>query len=322
MLGWIIDTLTCTLELPPHRIERLHELLGQYPRQQKRVAAKAWHKLIGELRSMAMGIPGASSSFSFLQQAFKTGAKRLRLSPAMHDQLDDFRWLAEALATRPTRIAEVVPDAADYVGTYDAANPGAGGVWLPHEQWALPPNSVDTRTLPLAHPPLLWGMSYPRAVQREVVSFDNATSLRWRTLCSQRPPSTATVDFDCARSRNLNLLLDTSVRHRRPKMWSVVQATKSPIANANPLSRRNIFLIRNMADGADEAALPSPRRKRASRDLASLADTDDYGGRRKPGKRQAAIPLPVPDPSPPSPRRLHTVVARQALTESDKNKLD
>ena len=173
ILGWIVDTLAGTVSLPPHRSDRLHQLLSTYPRHRKRVSAAEWHKLVGELRSMALGLPGASSCFSFLQHAFKSGKLRLRLNTAIHDQLDDFRWLAKEVTSRPTRIAEIVPDEADYVGTYDAAKPGAGGVWLPHDSWALPPTPAAKPALPLAHPPLLWRMSYPRSIQREVVSFDN-----------------------------------------------------------------------------------------------------------------------------------------------------
>ena len=31
ILGWLIDTVARTIELPPHRLERLYKLLGAFP---------------------------------------------------------------------------------------------------------------------------------------------------------------------------------------------------------------------------------------------------------------------------------------------------
>jgi len=59
ILGWLIDTVRQTIVLPPHRIERLMEILSLVPPQQKRISLLKWQKLLGELRSMLLGIPGA-----------------------------------------------------------------------------------------------------------------------------------------------------------------------------------------------------------------------------------------------------------------------
>jgi len=50
VLGWVIDTVNMTIHLPPHRIDRLWELLDSIPRHQKRTSVKKWHKVLGELR--------------------------------------------------------------------------------------------------------------------------------------------------------------------------------------------------------------------------------------------------------------------------------
>jgi hypothetical protein len=69
VLGWIIDTTTLTLRLPPHRINRLAELLDSIPRSQHRTSVKKWHKVLGELRSMALALPGSRNIFSTMQNA-------------------------------------------------------------------------------------------------------------------------------------------------------------------------------------------------------------------------------------------------------------
>ena len=103
MLGWILDSVAMTLTLPPRRLQRLAELLESIPTTQKRLSIKKWHKLLGELRSMALALPGARGLFSHLQvaqQSLQHG--RSRLHRGFHDAINDFRWLQTELASRPT----------------------------------------------------------------------------------------------------------------------------------------------------------------------------------------------------------------------------
>ena len=51
MLGWIIDTVSMTVHLPPHRAERLAEILASIPITQKRTSVRKWHNVLGELNS-------------------------------------------------------------------------------------------------------------------------------------------------------------------------------------------------------------------------------------------------------------------------------
>jgi hypothetical protein len=48
ILGWIIDTLKMTIELPQHRVDRLAEILESIPRTQKRVSVQKWQQVLGE----------------------------------------------------------------------------------------------------------------------------------------------------------------------------------------------------------------------------------------------------------------------------------
>jgi hypothetical protein len=67
---------------------------------------------------------GGRSLFSTLQEAFRLSTldRRLKLSLAVHGFLNDFRWLAHDLSTRPTRsIAELTPLPESTLGACDAA---------------------------------------------------------------------------------------------------------------------------------------------------------------------------------------------------------
>ena len=80
ILGWQLDTIAGTLELPPHRIARLHELLDAVQPPRKRLPMRDWHRLLGELRSMAPVLPGSWGLFSVLQDALSRGDKgRIRM---------------------------------------------------------------------------------------------------------------------------------------------------------------------------------------------------------------------------------------------------
>jgi hypothetical protein len=129
VLGWIIDLVNMTLTLPERRLKRLGKILAEIGPERKRLALDKWHKLIGELRSMSIAIPGARGLFSHLQAAHKTQANnRLRLTAGFHQALDDFSWLQDSLAQRPTRLQElVVPTNPSLVGTHDASGFGNRG---------------------------------------------------------------------------------------------------------------------------------------------------------------------------------------------------
>ncbi len=160
VLGWLLDTVTQTLELPPHRIDRLQQIF-QSLHGKTRVSAKMWHKVLGELRSMSIGIPGSRGLFSLLQEGLRhTDHHRIRITPEMRDQLSDFEHLASTLHSRPTELAELVPDHPIALGPHDASGTGMGGAWLP-------------ATTHSHIPPTIWRAPFPLHIQKRLVSFSN-----------------------------------------------------------------------------------------------------------------------------------------------------
>ena len=169
VLGWVIDTVAMTIQLPQQRVERLAEILASIPRTQKRTSAKKWHKVLGELRSMALALPGSRNIFSQLQNALSTkkGA-RVTLRKGVHDALDDFRWMHENIASRPTRIAELVPLAPSAEGHHDASGMGAGGVWFPGTHLAQRQGTKNRE-------PVVWRHEWPECVRLRLQTEDNPT---------------------------------------------------------------------------------------------------------------------------------------------------
>jgi hypothetical protein len=113
---------------------------------------------------MTLGLPGSRGLFSTLQTAFQkplAHGHRLRLDENVHDFLDDFRWLAKTLATRPTRIAEIIPSDPRTIGACDAAGSGMGGVHF------VPGHSAGSVR------PIAWRHQFSSTVTAALVSSNN-----------------------------------------------------------------------------------------------------------------------------------------------------
>ena len=166
VLGWIINTIKGTIQLPPHRVERLSELLSSIPRSQKRISARKWYKVLGELRSMSLALPGSRNLFSLMQLALteKVG-QRVSLKKGVHQALDDFRWMLNDITKRPTRIAEIVPLNASAVGHHDASGKGSGGVWFPSAH-IQPRQGFEAS-------PILWRVKWPEKITSRLITEDN-----------------------------------------------------------------------------------------------------------------------------------------------------
>ena len=158
VLGWIIDTIKLTLALQEHRIMRLKEILDSIPPSQKRTSAKKWHKVLGELSSMAVALLGARGLFSQMQLALRTDSKhRINPSKGVRAALDDFRYLHKDIANRPTRLQEIVPLDPVAEKYHDASGFACGGCVIPN-------NTARSRNDECS--PIVWRASFPEAIQK------------------------------------------------------------------------------------------------------------------------------------------------------------
>jgi hypothetical protein len=170
ILGWVIDTTASTIHLPQHRQERLAEILASIPSSQKRISIKKWHKILGELRSMALALPGARSMFSHMQHALSTSqGTRIALRKGVHEALNDFRWMFNDITSRPTRIQELIPLSTSALGFHDSSGSAVGGVWFPHQ--SLHPRKYPN-TIP-SHRPIVWRFQWPSDIVNNLVTSTN-----------------------------------------------------------------------------------------------------------------------------------------------------
>ena len=166
VLGWVVDTVSQTIHLPPHRVQRLHDILEAIQPTQKRIALSKWHSILGELRSMALALPGARNIFSHLQNALKNRkGGRIALRKGTHDTITDFKWMLQNIDSRPTRIAELIPLQPSALGHHDASGLGAGGVWFPAP--SLNPRQDYTGD------PILWRYKWPKSITSRIITECN-----------------------------------------------------------------------------------------------------------------------------------------------------
>jgi hypothetical protein len=136
-------------------------ILVELPRTQRRTSSKKWHKVMGELRSMELAVPGLRGMFSLLQAAFRhaTGG-RIPLTDEVHDTLDDIRHLATDLIKCPTHLRKITPQAPTITGACDTAKAGMGGVLFD-----------------VTGGPVLWRAPFPADIRAKVVATDSPTGL-------------------------------------------------------------------------------------------------------------------------------------------------
>jgi hypothetical protein len=229
MLGWLIDTIRETITLPPHRIERLHTIIHSITPNQRRVSLQKWHRILGELRSMALAIPGARGLFSHLQaalQARNLEKGRIRVSANIRANLQDFAWLADSLQDRPTRLRELVAQPPVIFGTSDASGEGMGGV-------ILPPPHLQSKSRPL-----LWRLPFAPNIQRNLATQDNPTGL----ITNSDLELAATImqhDVICQNYDVREVTIHTSTDNQAAQAW---QQRGSATTNATPA-----FLLRLQA---------------------------------------------------------------------------
>jgi len=165
ILGWLINTADKTLRLPQHKADRLHTIIQSFL-PLRRTSRKKWQQLLGELRHMALAIPGARYLFSILQHVLidQPHSSRLRLKPLVLQALQDWTRLATALTTCPTPIQTLVPTPPTFLGAVDASGAGLGGFYMatPYEPYQQAQ-------------PIIFRVPFPIHVQQRLVTHLNTT---------------------------------------------------------------------------------------------------------------------------------------------------
>ena len=156
ILGWVIDTVRQTIELPPHRKEALATIFEELATT-RRVSNKKWQIILGKLRFVSVAVPGSAGLFSALQLALnRAKGNRIRINASLRLHINTFANLAASLCHRPTHLAEIVPERPRLLGATDAARQGMGGVFFEASGKAY-----------------VWRYPFPQDVQDALITAEN-----------------------------------------------------------------------------------------------------------------------------------------------------
>ena len=136
VLGWDINTCQLTIHLTKRHHQHLLDILNDILWTQKRISVDTWHKVLGEVQSMLLALPGSRGLYSTLQVHFKSDKKHIHLTTMVHDFLDNFWWITRSLHNRPTCVYEVVPASPMIVASTDALGLGMGGTYFIPTPWS------------------------------------------------------------------------------------------------------------------------------------------------------------------------------------------
>jgi hypothetical protein len=221
VLGWLIDTIQSTLTLPPHRLDRLFDILrNSIGPNQKQVSLQKWHSILGELRAMTIAIPGARGFFSHLQAALQPrnlSNNRIRVSSHVQATLQDFTWLAKSLHVRPTHLNELVLQQPCLYGTTDASGKSMGAV-------ILPPPSANA-------PPVMWRLTFPTDIQAKLACAQNPSG----TVTNSDLELAATIiqhDVICQLYDTRERTIHTSTDNQAAQAWQTRKSTTTNLAPA------------------------------------------------------------------------------------------
>ena len=156
MLGWDMATRSKTLRRTVKRTTKACDSIRN-ALQQHRCGRQAFQSLLGQVRSLAPGVPGIGGQFSRLQHSLGQHTGRIPISGAVRTDLQTTLQLLDD--PQPTSLFELVAGHPAYIGACDASGVGMGGVWFGHD-------------LPR---PLLWRAPFPHRVRDNMISDSNPT---------------------------------------------------------------------------------------------------------------------------------------------------
>jgi len=161
ILGWIFDSMACTITLPPEKIVSLQKDIHSLTRR-KQVQVRELQRIQGCLIHATYGIPNGkgliSPIVSMTAKYAHSPRARITLDTTTKQALLDWRHLLKVATKEPTLCTDLIPSQPNYIGYCDMSKMGAGSVWFGAQKNL---------------PPIVWRMAFPQDIQDRLVSHDN-----------------------------------------------------------------------------------------------------------------------------------------------------
>ena len=134
ILGWLLDGIARTIELPPTKVTTILDTLRKMRRTSTSVTLSEVQKLHGKLQFTSIALPCSKALLGPLDRIISTtirrDAHRIKVNTTLRDLLTDWTALLHQASSRPTHVRELVEHTPSYRGFVDASKWGVGGVWF------------------------------------------------------------------------------------------------------------------------------------------------------------------------------------------------
>ena len=165
ILGWLLDGLARTIQLPHHKCDKLLTELRNIRRTKHNVKLNVVQKLQGKLTFTSIGIPLGKPLLGTLDKVIANADRHNKKYVTMSENIKTYcrTWVGiiHIMRQRPSHVNELTKrDTNAYRGFVDASKWGVGGVWF-------------AGTKPLA--PFVWFVEWPTDIQAMLISPTNPT---------------------------------------------------------------------------------------------------------------------------------------------------
>ncbi|HEY9816807.1 MAG TPA: hypothetical protein V6D20_13560 [Candidatus Obscuribacterales bacterium] len=139
ILGWLMDGINRTIQLPTKKVDKIQETIRSICRHQH-CSLKELQSITGKLQHAALAVPAGRGLLqplhSLAAHCIKADKQHVQLPTGSmaHTALKEFSTLFTLAGKRPTHCTQLIPGPPAYIGNCDACKHGVGGVWLSHKR--------------------------------------------------------------------------------------------------------------------------------------------------------------------------------------------
>ena len=164
ILGWVLDGIARTIELPTKKCDKILAEL-RTARRSKTLKVTDLRKIQGKLQFASIGLPVGKPLLGpmdlIIAKAVAAKRSHIRNTDLVTTYFRNWAGLLHLMRSRPTHVRELTPrHRPQYRGLVDASKWGVGGVWFPGSD-------------PLA--PFVWFFEWPEAIRNALCTAQNPT---------------------------------------------------------------------------------------------------------------------------------------------------
>ena len=165
ILGWVLDGIARTIELPQAKAATILKELKD-TRRSSYVTLARFQKLHGKLQFASIAIPVGKPLLGpmdrIIAQTTIANKRFIKVNETLRFLLRDWSALIQMLSERPTHVRELIEHSPGFRGFVDASKWGVGGVWFSGNQNITP---------------IVWFLQWPPVITQQFCAANNKTGI-------------------------------------------------------------------------------------------------------------------------------------------------